>query len=158
MATAGVQSSSPLHFPSSPSPAYRNLTHQPLNSSPLASPELSSPVALAQRRRSSYKSRVPSTPTPSRIFTNHSLSSGSTKTVEDPQREFLRERFKARCFERAVKAREAAVRKRRWSESEASSDGVDINCEDDDMEDDDETVMQDEVRHICLSNVSRNLT
>jgi hypothetical protein len=154
MATS-MQSSSPLHFPSSPSPMYRNLTHQPLNSSPLASPELSSPVALAQsRRRLSYKSRVPSTPTPSRIFTNHSSSGVSVKASEDPQKEFLRERFKARCLERAVKAREAAVRKRRWSESEASSDGFDINCEDDDMEDDDETVMQDEVCRICFQGVS----
>lgn len=145
MATT-MQSSSPIHYPSSPSPVYRNVTHQPLNSSPLASP-----VALAQnRRRLSYKSCIPSSPTPSRVFTSRSVSSGSTNAVDDPQKTFLRERFKARCFERAVKAREAAVRKRRWSESEASSDGFDIDCQDDDMEDDDDTVMQDEVCHIFI--------
>jgi hypothetical protein len=147
MATT-MQSSSPVHFPSSPSPLYHNLTRQPLNSSPL-SPR-SSPAATQARRRLSYKSHVPSSPTPSRIFTSRSLSSGTAKLPEDPQKTFLREKFKARCLERAVKAREAAVRKRRWSESDASSDGFQIDCEDDEMDDDDDTVMQDEVRHVYM--------
>jgi hypothetical protein len=57
----------------------------------------------------------------------------------------LRERFKARCFERASEARAKAVRGKRWSESDGSSDAFDeaMDCENEDEGDD--VVMQDEV-------------
>ena len=50
------------------------------------------------------------------------------------------------CLRRAAEARNRAVRSRRWggSGSEPSSgDGLDMECEEDE---DDETVMQDDVR------------
>ena len=62
----------------------------------------------------------------------------------DPQKAFLRSRFKARCLERAVKARERAVSaKRKPALSEPSSDDYQM----DDDEEDDEYIMQDEVRY-----------
>ena len=63
--------------------------------------------------------------------------------VEDPQKAFLREKFKARCFERAVKAREKAIRGKRYAGG-SSSDGFD-DIMDDGEEEDDDDIMQDEV-------------
>jgi hypothetical protein len=66
-----------------------------------------------------------------------------TSPLEDPQKSFLREKFKARCFERALRAREKAIRGKRYA-SEISSDGFDETMDDD--EEDDDAIMQDEVR------------
>lgn len=63
---------------------------------------------------------------------------------EGSQKSFLREKFKARCIERAVKARAKAVRGKRYTgTSEASSDGFDDAMDEDD--DEDEDILQDEV-------------
>lgn len=163
-------SSSPLlQLPSTPlsrpSHRYPLLGHgyQPLNSSPLAppSPPKSSPIVAAQaRRRLQFKARTPSTPvaSSSRTFpstgsvtptTRRSLFTGSVSaSVQDSQKEFLREKFKARCFQRAVRAREKAIRGKRYA-SEASSDGFDDSMDYDEEEDDD-AIMQDEVCLMCL--------
>jgi hypothetical protein len=161
-----MQASSPvLQFPSTPLPhtRYPVLGHgyQPLNSSPLASspsPTKSSPAVAAQaRRRLQFKARTPSTPvaSSSRSFPSaRSITSSggsvfrggvASTSVEDPQKAFLREKFKARCFERAARAREKAIRGKRYA-SEASSDGFDDAMDDDDDEEDDDDIMQDEVR------------
>ncbi|KAG6815116.1 hypothetical protein H0H93_010898, partial [Arthromyces matolae] len=84
---------------------------------------------------------------PSRVINSSGgsvfTSSSSGPPPLDPQKAFLRDRFKARCFERAVKARNKAVKGRRYV-SEPSSDGFDEVMEDDDDEEDDDTVMADE--------------
>lgn len=59
---------------------------------------------------------------------------------DDSQKALLRGRFKARCVERAVRAREKAIRGKRLLRT--SSD--DFHMDDDDEEGDDE-IMQDEV-------------
>jgi hypothetical protein len=117
-------------------------------------------VAAAQaRRRSQYKSRTPSTPVTSSsntftnaraisssggsVFFSGGFASGSTP-VQDPQKSFLREKFKAKCFARAAREREKAIRGRRYNLSDASSDGFDEAMDDDD-EEDDNTIMDDEV-------------
>lgn len=150
-----MQSSSPtsfIHDPSTPEPLTRRYpslsiptrTHQPINSSPLAESPRSSPIVLAQRRRSSYK-------TPFAPLINASTSGSS----EDPQKAFLRERFKAKCIERAKRDRDRALRRRdsRGSLSGGSSDvddGADVEPKDVDMDDDaddEESFLQDEVRN-----------
>lgn len=115
---------------------------------------------MAARRRSQFKSRTPSTPAASSsrmALTSRTVSSSGgsvfgsgggggvlvTPTAQDPQKTFLREKFKARCFERAAKAREKAIRGKRYL-SEASSDGFDEAMDEDDEEDDD-AIMHDEV-------------
>ena len=143
--------------PSTPLAPRNPLTYKPLNSSPLAhSPEWSksSPVIAAQaRRRSQYKALTPNTPnTPTRTFSNSRGSSGRLFTDEgniassaglDPQKVFLRDRFKARCFERAAKARARAIKGKRYANQFSSDD----SSMDYDEEEDDEDIMQDEV---CL--------
>jgi hypothetical protein len=64
---------------------------------------------------------------------------------DDSQTAFLRTRLKLRCIERAAKARERAVQKKRltFSSSEAGSD--DMEMEEDGDEDD---FMFDEVRFL----------
>jgi hypothetical protein len=58
----------------------------------------------------------------------------------------LRERFKARCLERAQKARERAVKGKRWDDgSDRSSDGFDEAMDCGDEEDGDDMIMGDEV-------------
>ena len=74
---------------------------------------------------------------------------------EDPQKTFLRERFKAKCIERAKRDRDRALRRRnsRGSLSGGSSDAdedADVKPEDVDMDDDaddEESFLQDEVRN-----------
>jgi len=81
--------------------------------------------------------------------------SGGTRdpacTPLDPQKSFLREKFRARCFEKAAKAREKAIRCKRY-QSEASSDGYDEAMDEDD-EEDEEDIMHDEVRSVLSSIV-----
>ncbi|KIK90592.1 hypothetical protein PAXRUDRAFT_831567 [Paxillus rubicundulus Ve08.2h10] len=103
---------------------------------------MSSPTSAAQaRRRSQYKSAAPRAQTsyrspdaPAKLL----FRSGS-QTSEDPQKSFLRERFQARCRERAQKLRERAVSSRR--SSGASSDEF-MDCDEEETED---AIMQDEL-------------
>ena len=146
------------HPSTPPSARYLQLGHnyRPMNSSPLASPSTPESSLVAARRRTQYKHRTPSTPIPSSSHTlinaraiNSSggsvFASGGTRDLDlDPQKSFLREKFKARCFERAAKARERAIKCKRY-QSEASSDGYDEAMDEDD-EEDDEDIMHDEVR------------
>jgi hypothetical protein len=118
----------------------------------------SSPLAEAHsRRRSQYKSRTPTQPPQRRTAsTNHGslvpipfALSRRTVSVDSPQKTLLKERFEARCIERAQRRCERAALARNWnaSGSEGSSDGADedsMNC--DEEEEDEEFVMQDEVR------------
>ncbi|KAF8970069.1 hypothetical protein BDZ97DRAFT_1652738 [Flammula alnicola] len=161
-----MQSSSPTYnYPATPSGTRNPLQYRPLNSSPLVtspgSPKMSSPVAAAQaRRKSQYKARVPSTPTSTRNPARRLFSAGdsgmtySVGSVEgDPQKVFLRNRFKARCFERAVKARDKAIRgKRSASMIEPSSDDYQM---DDEEEEGDEDIMQDELFRRIMANTNR---
>lgn len=130
----------------------------------MASPESpKSPVSAAQaRRHSQYKSRTLITPVASSSKTSlrkgrspHSVTSlgigalfggGTTPTVsaETPQNSLLRQRFKARCFERAAKARDKAIKGRRYIGSSDGFDDMAMDCEDDEEEDEDD-VMKDEV-------------
>lgn len=161
-----MYSSSPPHqCPSTPLAPRNPLTFKPLNSSPLArSPDRanSSPVAAAQARRrsSQYKAPIPKTPAPPRVFSNSRRSSSSggrlftngshvaTPAGPESQKMFLRDRFKARCFERAAKAREKAIKGKRYANEPSSEDYImDYDEEDDD---DDEDIMQDEVRFRCF--------
>ncbi|KAF9458368.1 hypothetical protein BDZ94DRAFT_106062 [Collybia nuda] len=169
-----IQHSSPLHFPSTPVASHQSRypvlapNFRPLNSSPLASPSSpKSPIVVAQaRRRSQYKARTPSTPvaSSSNILSARTIGSSggsvfysgsATSTpVQDPQKSFLREKFKAKCFARAAKAREKAIRGRRY---DLSSDGFDDAMDDEDEEDDgDDSIMDDELFRRIMSNVSRN--
>jgi hypothetical protein len=59
----------------------------------------------------------------------------------------LRNRFKARCFERAAKAREKAIKGKRYANQSSGSDDFTMDY-DDDEDEDDEDIMQDEVRII----------
>ncbi|KDR72740.1 hypothetical protein GALMADRAFT_252956 [Galerina marginata CBS 339.88] len=169
-----MQPSSPLsYYPQTPSGSRNPLQFRPLNSSPLVespgSPK-TSPVAAAQaRRKSQYKAHTPTTPllsrgflgargptrrTPSAASNPSSYLGGSVES--DPQKVFLRDRLKARCLERAVKAREQAIRgKRRGHLNEPSSDDQPM---DDDDEEDDEDIMQDELFRRIMNNVSRKQT
>jgi hypothetical protein len=87
---------------------------------------------------------------------------GLVASTEEPQKAFLRERFKARCFERAKKDRERARRRVSGSRSSdgsisgGSSDG-DAEMESEGEEDDEDTVMQDEVRVFVASLCFRSL-
>ena len=161
-------SSSPLYFPQTPSAAKFPFHYKPLNSSPLLeSPGKSSPAAAAQaRRKSQYKSHVPSTPlflrnsSSSRTLTQRSISNGSispscllNSSEHDPQKELARDRV-ARYLEHAGKARQKAVRGRR-------SLGVHLPTRDEfamdqDADEDDEDIMQDEVCfHLVTQDMNR---
>ncbi|KAG9311568.1 hypothetical protein JVU11DRAFT_7776 [Chiua virens] len=120
---------------------YSARSHQPLTSSPLASPTYSPTHTVQERRRAQYKSTTSSslhrTPT-SQPF----LSRVSNQTTpEDPQKVFLRERLQARCREHAQKLRDRAVSSRRRNSERYS----DVFMDGDDDESDD-VIMQDEVR------------
>jgi hypothetical protein len=60
----------------------------------------------------------------------------------DSQKALLRGRFKARCVERAVRAREKAIRGKR--SSRISSD--DFHMDDEEEDEGDDEIMKDEVR------------
>ena len=148
-----MYSSSPIfHYPSTPAGGRDPLQFRPLNSSPLAESSpgntKTSPVAAAQaRRKSQYKGHSPITPLSFRsLFAGQSSSRRSDYTPpvpvkDDSQKALLRGRFKARCVERAVRAREKAIRGKR--SLQMSSD--DFQMDDDEEEGDDE-IMKDEVR------------
>ncbi|KAJ7596938.1 hypothetical protein C8J56DRAFT_1021349 [Mycena floridula] len=139
------QSSSPLHFPSSPLNG-TEFSYKPINSSPLASPrsaEPSSPMAAVQaRRRSQYKSRTPIIPLASSTSRNTRRVSDpmSSPTEQSQQSSFIRKRFEKRCMQRLKKGNKAAF-----------SDEMD---EDDDDEETPEDVMGSEFfrRMVAHSN------
>lgn len=94
------------------------------------------------------------------MFSNSRRSSGRLftdgNTIANPagpdsQKSFLRDRFKARCFERAAKARQNAIKGKRHA-NEPSSDDYNMDY---DEEDDDEDIMQDEV---CFSTLGGGLS
>ncbi|KAJ6577176.1 hypothetical protein B0H19DRAFT_1118458 [Mycena capillaripes] len=144
----------------------RSYTHRPTNSSPLApsnSSPGSSPIAAVQaRRRSQYKARASSGPVASSSRSGnapaHPIGFGAGPQLgdvgDDSQTAFLRTRLKLRCIERASKARERAVQKKRvmMSGSEAGSDDMEM---DEDGEDDD--VMFDELFSRIMRNTARKM-
>jgi len=74
------------------------------------------------------------------------------QTEEAPRNTFLRERFRARCIERAQKDREKKIRGKRHMQ-EPSSDGVD---EDMDQDDEDEgALMDDELFRRIITSTNR---
>ncbi|KAF9525440.1 hypothetical protein CPB83DRAFT_897039 [Crepidotus variabilis] len=136
-----------------------------MNSSPLAeSPGKSSPVLAAQaRRKSQYKTLSPMTPlsvrstSGGRQLSHRSVSEGTKKAGTSASGsggdDALRERFRAKCIERAVREREKAIRgKRSLMPRQPSSD--DYAMEDDDSEDD-EAIMQDELFRRIVANAER---
>ncbi|KAK2465105.1 hypothetical protein APHAL10511_002913 [Amanita phalloides] len=121
-------------------------------------------------QRSRIRSRVSSsplndaTPIPAsrRIVKSDNLvlsDSGESmlQRTEDPLKSMIKERFRARCLERAAKAREEQVRRRRYASghppSEASSD--EFNEAMDEDEEDDDTIMQDELFRRIIENGHR---
>ncbi|KAG1729521.1 uncharacterized protein EDB91DRAFT_1159470 [Suillus paluster] len=142
-----MQSSSPIfQTPSTPgrSSYYSARSHQPLASSPLASPK-SSPVVSAQaRRQAQYKARPLATQLPC-------VQAGS-RTPENPQKTFLRDRFKARCLERAQKQRQDKVQKQRTASSSDVFFDAEMDCDDED--EDDESIMQDELFRRIIANTA----
>ncbi|CAK5265716.1 unnamed protein product [Mycena citricolor] len=123
----------------------------PFNSSPLG-PSASSPIsAVQERRRSQYKPRIPSLQLPGlssgggsrRQSKDLALGVGSQLGAagDDSQAAFLRTRFKLRCIDRASKARQRAVQKKRQTggSSEFGSDDVDMEREMQSDEEDDVT-------------------
>ena len=147
--------SSRLHHSDHSSPYY------PVYSSPLASSEAGgssppqSPTYVA-RRRSQFKSRgefpIPTTDRrqSSRRVTTGTIPFSLTRreqqgSAEEPTRTtILRERFKARCIEKANQDRERKIKGKRRA-VELSSDGFDelMDCEEDE---DDDAFMNDPVR------------
>ncbi|KIK40396.1 hypothetical protein CY34DRAFT_807251 [Suillus luteus UH-Slu-Lm8-n1] len=147
-----MQSSSPIfQTPSTPgrSSYYSARSHQPLASSPLASPKSSPVVAAQARRQAQYKSRVTSS---SRSATTQlPCTEAGSKTPENPQKTFLRERFKARCLERAQKQRHDKVQKQRSCSSSDVFFESEMDCDEDE---DDEMVMQDELFKRIIANTA----
>ncbi|KAI0072094.1 hypothetical protein K474DRAFT_1678922 [Panus rudis PR-1116 ss-1] len=163
---------------------YTNYHNIPLDSSPLASSPGSSPISSAQaRRRTSYKTPNFSSPSSSRLpsssshhrtlFSSHTSSNSRTPapksrpprakeafasipaTEGNNHKAFLRERFRARCVERAVKDRERKIAgKRAAMFSDASSDGFDELMDDAD-EDDVDAVLNDELFGRIMTSVNR---
>jgi len=140
----------PSPHPRTPTSSYSTTRYLPQFSSPLAD--------ACARRRSQYKSRTPrrscstststgatALPAPGTVLSRRSVS------TETPHNEFLRERFQARCIERARKKRELAIVGRRWGGigSEGSSDGLEdaMDCDENEEEEleSDDLIMQDEV-------------
>ena len=126
-----------LTFPRTPSS--KDVPYTPHKSSPLAgsfSPT-SSPVSAAQaRRRSQYKSTAPSSShsraakSSSHAYKTRASSvrtrlfvSGTEGEEESQRNTLLRERFKARYIERAVRAREQKIKQGRHWGTGPSSDG-----------------------------------
>ncbi|KAF9047188.1 hypothetical protein BDZ89DRAFT_29606 [Hymenopellis radicata] len=142
---AWQQSSSPSHL-HTPRKQLKLSTITPEFSSP-ASPTFSSPLSAVQaRRRSQYKSHSPSDSRsssikrkPSILFTNQS------------EKDHARQRFQEACLDRAVKARNSAVkRKRHLNSSPGDEDAMD-----EDAEDMDEDIMRDEFFRRIVAHSNR---
>lgn len=86
------------------------------------------------------------------------VGGNAPQRAEDPLKSIMKQKFRARCLERAAKAREEQVRRRRYASgypsSEPSSDGYDEAMDEDDDDEDDDAVMQDEVR-LCPSSCTK---
>ncbi|KAJ7232068.1 hypothetical protein C8J57DRAFT_1384039 [Mycena rebaudengoi] len=165
----GLLLQTPSRPVSSDSGYYSGLgSHKPRHSSPLAgSSPSSSPIAAAQaRRRSQYKSRVPSLPVASSSRTSASSRPARLNSpllfgdaTEDPQKEFLRARLKQRCLERASRERARAVKKRRFmSSSEAGSDDASMEVDMDDEDEDDKEEGADPAFDVLFTRIMRNAT
>jgi len=155
-----MYSTSPsFHYPSTPAALRNPLQFKPLTSSPLAE-ILSSPVVAAQaRRKSQYKSHSPATPIGTRRVSGiHSDGGKASKfvpnilthplgTPDNPPKLSMREKFRARCIERAVKERKRAIAGKRYVDTEPSSDDYQMN---DDESEDEEDIMKDEVDFILF--------
>jgi hypothetical protein len=164
MATTFSSPSTPTHR------GFASFAHTPTKSSPLAYPADSSPVlsptSVAQeRRRSQYKAAALSTPFANQIGSSSRRESTNSAppprlelpglAEEAPGKRFLRERFRARCLERALKDRERKISGKRRA-SDWSSDGPEEMMDyddDDDEEDEDESMLNDAVRAVG-ANVS----
>ena len=157
--------SSPLQFqpttPTSQRHALDVFSHHPVNSSPLASSPFSpksSPISAAQARRRDQYKQVGSSPSLSRRRPlqgrNGESSSKQSQPASDgcmleaPRKAILRERFKAKCLERAHHDRARRASGRRGLSSDASSDGFDADMDDAD-EDEDMEFLNDEVCFTC---------
>lgn len=121
----------------------------------------SSPSSTRTRHTSSSRTRsVPSSSGSTNTIlspsTSHHVTYAPFNHPEDPQKQFLRERLKAKCLDRAQKARARAVKKRRYTGySDRSSDGFDVDDqgggsnrmddEEDEDDEDDDDIMGDEV-------------
>ncbi|TCD68753.1 hypothetical protein EIP91_009899 [Steccherinum ochraceum] len=139
--------SSPLYFPPTTPTSQRHFSHFPSHSSPLAassSPvsQKSSPTFAAHARRREQYKQVASSPT----------SDGSAQ--EAPRKAILRERFKAKCLERAQKDRARRVSSKRGLSSDASSDEVDADMDDGEEENDDE-YLNDELFSRVMQSVNK---
>lgn len=141
--------SSPLQYPCTPKrpTAPRNAYH----------PETPSPTYYQRSRVRHHTGSSPlsdKTPVQARRVSRSNglfadLGGNVPQRAEDPIKSMMKQKFRARCLERAAKAREEQVRRRRYSSgypsSEPSSDGFDQAMDEDDEEDED-AVVQDEVR------------
>ncbi|KZT35304.1 hypothetical protein SISSUDRAFT_1064589 [Sistotremastrum suecicum HHB10207 ss-3] len=134
-----------MSLPYTPTPTH----YTPQPSSPLApSASNSSPIASAQaRRRGLYKSITPSAC--KRIF--------STPRLEptDPQKAFLREKFRAKCAARADRDRKRSVGSKRAMWSDTSSDGFDVDMDAEVDEEEEERDFEEEFVKRVLSNEER---
>ncbi|KAK7033042.1 hypothetical protein R3P38DRAFT_2920341 [Favolaschia claudopus] len=155
----------PMMAPSTPTSrksygGQRSYSHTPINSSPLApssSPTASSPIAAVQARRSQYKPRVSSSSMASSSRSNNAASrvaaygtaSQLGEAGDNSQTAFLRTRLKLRCIERAAKARDRAVQKKRTTLT--SSDGMDM----DEEENDDDDFQFDDLYNRIMRNAAR---
>ncbi|KAK0233867.1 hypothetical protein IW262DRAFT_1452422 [Armillaria fumosa] len=148
---------SPASSPVLRTPSHR-LKSSPLDSqstSPL-SPTFSSPLSAAQaRRKSQYKAIMPSPSTPKRfprrtVNISAPLFESDASTPEQSQKEFLRQRFKTRCFQRAAKARECAVKRKRHADSDDVFDTMD-----DDKEETEDEVLKDEFFQRIVEHANR---
>lgn len=84
-----------------------------------------------------------------------SSASAAAPTEEPPRKAFLRERFRARCLERAQRDRERKIRGRRGAMSEASSEPDEEMADD---EEGDEEMINDEVSEQTRYDVRHELT
>lgn len=137
--------SSPLaHLGSKSTLINKHELFHPAQSSPLSGPSSPTSTTIARRKRQ-YKSHGSSR---SAVAPLNLLG-----VLEDtPQKQFLRDRFRARCLEQAKEGRGRAVRNRRKSNSGdgSSSDGFDIDS-DFAMEEENEDNLDDEVRPTYLT-------
>ncbi|KAF9029155.1 hypothetical protein BDZ89DRAFT_1065682 [Hymenopellis radicata] len=146
--------------------------HKPARSSPLASdassptsPTFSSPLVAAQsRRRSQYKSRVPSLchrPTPpssSSPRTPGCLFQTFAKATDDPEKDMMRHKFQTRCFKRAAQARQNAVKQKRYQECPNSDPFGEDDDMDDDFDENDDWAMSDELYRRIVAHANSKLT
>ncbi|GJE86633.1 hypothetical protein PsYK624_027130 [Phanerochaete sordida] len=160
-----------LSSPTTPSARHgydQTWAHIPSNSSPLASSEAgSSPTQspslhASERRRAQYKSfgGDADSPTASRRRPSRRIATGtipfslSPNAVAGPSQEptrttMLRERFKARCIERANEERRRRINGKR-TDIDLSSDGADEFMDD---EDDEEAVLDDPFFQRIMANL-----